>query len=37
MCFLWLPEGIFGGIAVWLERLTSKKKSDPHRTAKAVS
>jgi branched-chain amino acid transport system permease protein len=36
MCFLWLPEGMFGGIALWIERLTSKK-SDRQRTAKAVS
>jgi branched-chain amino acid transport system permease protein len=36
MCFLWLPEGMFGGIALWIERLTSKK-GDTQRTAKAVS
>jgi branched-chain amino acid transport system permease protein len=35
MCFLWLPEGMFGGIAMWIERLTGKK-SDAQRPAKAV-
>src|SRR5262249_2873886 len=36
MCFLWLPEGMFGGIAVWLGRLTGKK-DDAQRPLKAVS
>ena len=31
MCFLWLPEGMFGGIAMWIERLTSKKSNARHR------
>jgi branched-chain amino acid transport system permease protein len=35
MCFLWLPEGMFGGIAVWLGRLS--KKSDAQHPVKAVS
>jgi branched-chain amino acid transport system permease protein len=36
MCFLWLPEGMFGAAAGWLERLTGKK-SDAQRPLKAVS
>jgi hypothetical protein len=35
LCFLWLPEGMFGAAADWLGRLTGKK-SDAQRTAKAV-
>jgi branched-chain amino acid transport system permease protein len=29
MCFLWLPEGIFGAVAVRLSRLTVKRKGRP--------
>jgi branched-chain amino acid transport system permease protein len=34
MCFLWLPAGMFGGLAIALSRLTRKKR-DPTRIAKA--
>jgi branched-chain amino acid transport system permease protein len=27
LCFLWLPEGMFGSAAVWLARLSSKRKA----------
>ncbi len=27
MCFLWLPEGMFGSAAVWLARLSSRRKA----------
>ncbi|HVA15627.1 MAG TPA: ABC transporter permease [Stellaceae bacterium] len=35
MCFLWLPEGMFGSAAVWLGRLMPKR--GPGRAAKALS
>jgi len=34
LCFLWLPEGLFGAAAVWLGRLTAKREAP--RTAKAL-
>jgi branched-chain amino acid transport system permease protein len=34
LCFLWLPEGLFGAAAVWLGRLTAKRA--PPRAAKAL-
>jgi branched-chain amino acid transport system permease protein len=27
LCFLWLPEGMFGSAAIWLTRLSSKRKA----------
>jgi hypothetical protein len=35
VCFLWLPEGMFGAVAVWLDRLTTKR--DVGAAAKAIS
>jgi len=35
LCFLWLPEGLFGAAAVWFGRLMPKHEAA--RTAKAVS
>ncbi len=29
LCFLWLPEGMFGTAAVWLARVSLKRKSKP--------
>jgi branched-chain amino acid transport system permease protein len=34
LCFLWLPEGLFGAAAVWLGRLMPKRES--RRPAKAL-
>jgi branched-chain amino acid transport system permease protein len=34
LCFLWLPEGLFGAAAVWLGRLLPKRAA--RRTAKAL-
>ena len=34
LCFLWLPEGLFGASAVWLGRLMAKRETP--RTAKAL-
>jgi ABC-type branched-subunit amino acid transport system permease subunit len=36
LCFLWLPEGMFGAAAEWLGRLTGKK-SEAQRSLKAMS
>src|SRR3974390_3649528 len=32
LCFLWLPEGMFGTAALWLSRFSLKRKSKPQAT-----
>jgi branched-chain amino acid transport system permease protein len=35
LCFLWLPEGMFGTAALWLARFSMKRKTETH--AKTVT